>query len=81
MGKKPPRKEMTSIKYVAEKNNDIYTPTHFARALYTAAQSSFLLFRVLQELDVNIISQEECQSQWGYGKGRVEVSYLIVLVI
>jgi len=29
--------------------------------------------RVLQELDVNVISQEECQSQWGYGKGRVEI--------
>ena len=36
--------------------------------------SKLLLFRVLQELDVNVISQEECQSQWGYGKGRVEVS-------
>jgi len=29
--------------------------------------------RVLQELDVDVISQEECQSQWGYGKGRVEI--------
>jgi len=27
----------------------------------------------LQELDVTVISQEECQTQWSYGKGRVEV--------
>jgi len=27
----------------------------------------------LQELGVRIISQEECQTQWSYGKGRVEV--------
>ncbi|XP_023336265.1 chymotrypsin-like protease CTRL-1 [Eurytemora carolleeae] len=29
--------------------------------------------RHLQELDVEIISQETCQTQWGYGKGRVEI--------
>ena len=29
--------------------------------------------RYLQELDVNVISQNECQRQWSYGKGRVEV--------
>ena len=39
------------------------------------------VLRVLQELDVNIISQEECQTQWGYGKGRVEVSDQIALWI
>jgi len=39
----------------------------------TDGDSSHSSARVLQELDVNIISQEECQTQWGYGKGRVEV--------
>jgi len=29
--------------------------------------------RFLQELDVTVISQEKCQEQWGYGRGRVEV--------
>jgi len=29
--------------------------------------------RYLQELDVNIISQEKCQDQWSYGRGRVEI--------
>jgi len=29
--------------------------------------------RRLQELDVNVISQAECQKQWSYGRGRVEV--------
>jgi len=29
--------------------------------------------RRLQELAVNVISQAECQKQWSYGKGRVEV--------
>jgi len=29
--------------------------------------------RKLQELDVNVISQAECQEQWSYGRGRVEV--------
>lgn len=29
--------------------------------------------RRLQELGVTVISQEECQTQWSYGRGRVEV--------
>jgi len=29
--------------------------------------------RVLQELEVTVISQEECQRQWSYGRGRVEI--------
>jgi len=29
--------------------------------------------RYLQDLEVNVISQKECQKQWGYGRGRVEV--------
>jgi len=29
--------------------------------------------RYLQELNVNVISQEECQTQWSWGNGRVEV--------
>lgn len=29
--------------------------------------------RYLQDLEVNVISQEKCQDQWGYGRGRVEV--------
>ena len=34
------------------------------------AQSSA---RILQELEVTVISQEECQRQWSSGRGRVEV--------
>ena len=30
---------------------------------------------------MNVISQEECQSQWGYGKGRVEVSLFYYCLI
>jgi len=29
--------------------------------------------RILQELGVTVISQEECQRQWSYGKGRVNI--------
>merc|ERR1712179_400903 len=29
--------------------------------------------RQLQELSVNVISQAECQKQWSFGKGRVEI--------
>lgn len=29
--------------------------------------------RYLQELEVNVISQQQCQSQWSHGKGKVEV--------
>ena len=29
---------------------------------------------MFQELGVTVISQEECQQQWSYGRGRVEVS-------
>jgi len=29
--------------------------------------------RILQELGVTVISQEECQRQWNYGRGRVEI--------
>lgn len=29
--------------------------------------------RYLKELNVNVISQEECQIQWSWGRGRVEV--------
>jgi len=39
----------------------------------TDGDSSRSSARYLQDLEVNIISQEECQNQWGYGKGRVEV--------
>ena len=27
----------------------------------------------VQELGVTVISQEQCQRQWSYGRGRVEV--------
>ena len=36
----------------------------------TQSQSSA---RILQELEVTVISQEECQKQWSSGRGRVEV--------
>ena len=36
----------------------------------TQSQSSA---RILQELEVTVISQEECQRQWSYGRGRVEI--------
>jgi len=29
--------------------------------------------RILQELGVTVISQEQCQRQWSYGRGRVEI--------
>jgi len=39
----------------------------------TSGKQSFSSARTLQELEVSVISQEECQRQWSYGKGRVEV--------
>jgi len=39
----------------------------------TSGQQSFSSARFLQELGVTVISQAECQSQWSYGRGRVEV--------
>eukprot|EP00092_Neocalanus_flemingeri_P041775 GFUD01045500.1.p1 GENE.GFUD01045500.1~~GFUD01045500.1.p1 ORF type:complete len:330 (+),score=90.25 GFUD01045500.1:165-1154(+) len=37
----------------------------------TSGQSSSA--RILQELNVTVISQAECQRQWSYGRGRVDV--------
>ena len=39
----------------------------------TSGKQSFSSARTLQELEVSVISQEECQRQWSYGKGRVEI--------
>ena len=39
----------------------------------TSGKQSFSSARTLQELGVTVISQAECQRQWSYGKGRVEV--------
>ena len=39
----------------------------------TSGKQSFSSARVLQELGVTVVSQEECQKQWSYGKGRVEI--------
>jgi len=39
----------------------------------TSGKESFSSARTLQELSVTVISQQECQRQWSYGKGRVEV--------
>jgi len=39
----------------------------------TSGQESFSSARILQELGVEVISQAECQQQWSYGNGRVEV--------
>merc|ERR1719427_171898 len=39
----------------------------------TSGKQSFSSARTLQELEVLVISQEECQRQWSYGKGRVEI--------
>jgi secreted trypsin-like serine protease len=39
----------------------------------TSGKQSFSSARVLQELNVTVVSQEECQRQWSYGKGRVDI--------
>ena len=39
----------------------------------TSGSQSQSSARILQELQVDVISQEECQRQWSYGRGRVEV--------
>lgn len=39
----------------------------------TSGKQSFSSARTLQELGVTVISQAECQRQWSYGRGRVDV--------
>jgi len=39
----------------------------------TSGKQSFSSARILQELGVTVISQEECQRQWSYGRGRVDI--------
>eukprot|EP00092_Neocalanus_flemingeri_P041779 GFUD01045504.1.p1 GENE.GFUD01045504.1~~GFUD01045504.1.p1 ORF type:complete len:337 (+),score=89.06 GFUD01045504.1:33-1043(+) len=39
----------------------------------TSGKQSFSSARILQELGVTVISQAECQRQWSYGRGRVDV--------
>ena len=39
----------------------------------TSGKQSFSSARLLQELGVTVISQAECQRQWSYGRGRVDV--------
>jgi hypothetical protein len=33
----------------------------------------------LQELEVTVISQQQCQRQWSHGKGKVEVTHFFVM--
>ena len=39
----------------------------------TSGSQSQSSARILQELEVTVISQEECQRQWSHGRGRVEI--------
>jgi hypothetical protein len=40
---------------------------------------NILFYRWLQELEVTVISQQQCQRQWSHGKGKVEVTHFLPL--